>query len=185
VDEVKLGRDARQLLQGIRGKTLYRILAMDHRKHSGPQYEYITSGYIGFTTREGDDLFVWFESVDVDPTRNLDEFVLRVGPSIEVRRWPGGPLLAFSDVSHDLAGFAAARVEDVCLLSYLGGYEDDPERFWVDGGLVLTLEGSRVICLHHTWRHLPLEGELFVLARHEQWKLRDQIPKIFEIRSFD
>ena len=120
MDEVKLGRDARQLLQGIRGKTLYCILAMDHRKHSGPQYEYITSGSIGFTTREGDDLFVWFESVDVDPTRNLDEFVLRVGPSIEVRRWPGGPLLAFSDVSHDLAGFAAARVEDVCLLSYLG-----------------------------------------------------------------
>jgi hypothetical protein len=183
VDKVKLGWDARPLLQGMRGKTLNRIVALDHRKHSGPHHEYITSAYIGFSTREGDDLFVWFESVDVDPTRNLDEFVLRLGPSIEVRRWPGGPLLDFSDVSRDVAGFAAARVEEVCLLSYLGGYEDDPERYWVDGGLALALEGSRVAYLHHSWRHLPLDGELSVLTRHELWKLRDQIPETFELRS--
>jgi hypothetical protein len=184
VDEVKLGRDARQLLQGLRRKTLNHIVALDHRKHSGPHYEYITSASIGFSTREGDDVFAWFEAVDdVDPRRKPDEFVLRVGPSIELRRRPRGPLLDFSDVSHDLAGFAPARVEEVCLLSHLGDYEDDPERLWVDGGLALALEGSRVVFLHHTRRHLPLDGELSVLTWHEVWKLRDQIPEKFEIRS--
>ena len=146
----RLTLEMEQLLSSMRDKTLEGIMGLSPQGFRvDDERKTLVGSHFRLQLKHGTDIYLWLRAEIVKHL--LEVFALQVGPSCEVRRWPGGPVVEWAPIRQATIPNLPARIVEVKILT-----SHEPNEPEVDDGILLMFdEGSRLVFFAADW--LPLE----------------------------